>query len=187
MNIAAAIPRSQVGTDRSLLIIDSDAAYARRLAQWMAERGFEPASIESVASVRSFTDIEVPAYAIIELRLRDGSGLEILEHLRSLNPKCKILILTSYGSLATAVAAIKLGAFDYLTKPVDIDVVHAVLSKGDDAKPPPLENLMTAQRVRWEHINQMLELFDNNISETARQLHMHRRTLQRILADREPS
>jgi len=183
---AAAMARRPIGNYRSLLIIDSDVKFARRLSQAMAESGFKPMAAESIASVKSLTNIDAPAYAITELRLQDGNGFEVLEHLRSLNPNCKVIVLTSYGSLATAVAAVKLGALDYLSKPVDLDVLLSTLCPRRDAEPPLLDTLMTSERVRWEHITRTLEYCGHNVSETARQLKMHRRTLQRLLSNGAP-
>ncbi len=127
-----------------------------------------------------------PAYAIIDLRLEDGNGLDIVEAIRDNRPESSIVVLTGYGAIATAVAAVKIGAVDYLAKPADAnDIVAALLStKGN--KPPPPENPMSADRVRWEHIQRVFELCNRNVSETARRLSMHRRTLQRILAKRSP-
>ncbi|MBU1279089.1 MAG: ActR/PrrA/RegA family redox response regulator transcription factor, partial [Alphaproteobacteria bacterium] len=127
-----------------------------------------------------------PAYAVVDLRLEDGNGLDVVEVLREKRPDSRIVVLTGYGAIATAVAAVKIGATDYLSKPADAnDIVNALLANGD-ALPPPPENPMSADRVRWEHIQRVYELCDRNVSETARRLNMHRRTLQRILAKRSP-
>ncbi len=127
-----------------------------------------------------------PAYAVVDLRLEDGNGLEVIEALRDKRPDCRIVVLTGYGAIATAVAAVKIGAIDYLSKPADADdVTNALLAKGA-TRPLPPENPMSADRVRWEHIQRVYEMCDRNVSETARRLSMHRRTLQRILAKRSP-
>ena len=127
-----------------------------------------------------------PAYAVIDLRLEDGNGLDVVEALRERRPDCRIVVLTGYGAIATAVAAVKIGAADYLSKPADAnDVTNALLARGE-AMPAPPENPMSADRVRWEHIQRVYEMCDRNVSETARRLSMHRRTLQRILAKRSP-
>jgi two-component system response regulator RegA len=119
------------------------------------------------------------------MRLEDGSGLKVVEAVREARPDAKIIMLTGYGNIATAVQAVKAGAVDYLSKPADADdVVRALLAKGDAPAPP--ENPMSADRVRWEHIQRVYELCNHNVSETARRLNMHRRTLQRILAKRAP-
>ena len=110
----------------------------------------------------------------------------MVEVSREKRPDSRVVVLTGYGAIATAVAAVKIGATDYLSKPADAtDITNALLAKGDDLPPPP-ENPMSADRVRWEHIQRVYELRDRNVSETARRLNMHRRTLQRILAKRSP-
>lgn len=175
-----------IGEDNSLLILDDDEPFRRRLARAMEKRGFKPAALASVAAGRAFCTATPPAYAVVDLRLEDGTGLDVVEVLRSKRPEAKVVVLTGYGAIATAVAAVKIGATDYLSKPADAnDVINALLATGGD-KPPPPENPMSADRVRWEHIQRVFELCDRNVSETARRLNMHRRTLQRILAKRSP-
>jgi two-component system response regulator RegA len=123
---------------------------------------------------------------VVDLRLEDGNGLEIVDALHRKRPDARAVVLTGYGNIATAVTAVKLGAVDYLSKPADADdVINALLATGETAPAPP-ENPMSADRVRWEHIQRVYELCDRNVSETARRLNMHRRTLQRILAKRSP-
>lgn len=175
-----------VGQDPSLLVLDDDEAFRRRLARAMERRGFEPVMAESVAEGLSVVRRQPPAYAVVDLRLEDGNGLDVVEALREARPESRIVVLTGYGAIATAVAAVKIGATDYLAKPADADDVEAALLAGDSLKPPPPENPMSADRVRWEHIQRVFELCDRNVSETARRLNMHRRTLQRILAKRSP-
>jgi two-component system, response regulator RegA len=127
-----------------------------------------------------------PAFAVVDMRLGDGNGLDVISALKSRRPDARAIVLTGYGNIATAVNAVKLGAVDYLAKPVDADdVVHALLNHDGNAAEPP-ENPMSADRVRWEHIQRIYELCNRNVSETARRLNMHRRTLQRILAKRAP-
>ena len=175
-----------IGPDKSLLIVDDDEPFRRRLARAMEKRGFEPEMAESVAEGLGFVRSSPPAYAIIDLRLEDGNGLDVVEVLREAREDARIVVLTGYGAIATAVAAVKIGATDYLSKPADAnDVTNALLAQ-PSAKPPPPENPMSADRVRWEHIQRVFELCDRNVSETARRLNMHRRTLQRILAKRSP-
>ena len=175
-----------LGPDRTLLLVDDDASFVLRLARAMEKRGFVPETAESVAAGRAIAENRPPAYAVVDLRLNDGNGLDVVETLRSRRPDCRIVVLTGYGAIATAVAAVKFGAIDYLAKPADAnDIVHALLAKGDSLPPPP-ENPMSADRVRWEHIQRVYEMCDRNVSETARRLSMHRRTLQRILAKRSP-
>lgn len=175
-----------IGEDRTLLIVDDDEPFLRRLARAMEKRGFEPELAQSVTAGKAIATARPPAYAVIDLRLEDGNGLDVVETIREKRPESKVVVLTGYGAIATAVAAVKIGATDYLSKPADAnDVTAALLANGDDLPPPP-ENPMSADRVRWEHIQRVYELCDRNVSETARRLNMHRRTLQRILAKRSP-
>jgi two-component system response regulator RegA len=177
----------EIGPDRSLLILDDDEAFRKRLARAMEKRGFDPVVMaESVAEGLEAARSQPPAFAVIDLRLDDGNGLDVVEALRETRPDSRIVVLTGYGAIATAVAAVKIGATDYLSKPADADDVEAALLSRTDDKPAPPENPMSADRVRWEHIQRVFELCDRNVSETARRLNMHRRTLQRILAKRSP-
>lgn len=171
---------------RALLIVDDDLVYRQRLALAMEKRGFAVRQAESVAAGIAATKAEAPNYAVVDLRLNDGSGLDIVTEIRNANPQCRVVMLTGYGNIATAVAAIKHGAADYLPKPADADQVEAALLAEKTTLPPPPEQPMTADRVRWEHIQRVFEQCDRNVSETARRLNMHRRTLQRILAKRAP-
>ena len=176
-----------IGPDKSLLIVDDDEAFRRRLARAMEKRGFDPVVMaESVAEGLEATRTAPPAFAVIDLRLEDGNGLDVVEALRESRPDARIVVLTGYGAIATAVAAVKIGATDYLSKLADADDVEAALLARLEDKPAPPENPMSADRVRWEHIQRVFELCDRNVSETARRLNMHRRTLQRILAKRSP-
>ncbi|MFD1195163.1 ActR/PrrA/RegA family redox response regulator transcription factor [Seohaeicola saemankumensis] len=175
-----------IGEDRTLLLLDDDEAFLKRLAKAMEKRGFDVETAGSVAAGKAIATARPPAYAVCDLRLEDGNGLDVVEVLRVKRPDCRIVVLTGYGAIATAVAAVKIGATDYLSKPADAtDITHALLATGADLPPPP-ENPMSADRVRWEHIQRVYELCDRNVSETARRLNMHRRTLQRILAKRSP-
>lgn len=177
---------AELGPDRTLLLVDDDGPFVHHLARAMEKRGFTTETAESVAAGRAAAQSRPPAYAVVDLRLGDGNGLDVVEVLRERRPDCRIVVLTGYGAIATAVAAVKIGAIDYLAKPADADdITNALLAKGD-ALPPPPENPMSADRVRWEHIQRVYEQCDRNISETARRLSMHRRTLQRILAKRSP-
>jgi two-component system response regulator RegA len=172
-------------SDKSLLLLDDDAPLRTRLGRALEQRGFEPTLVGSVAEALSAVRSHAPAYAVLDMRLEDGSGLKVVEAVREARPDAKIIMLTGYGNIATAVQAVKAGAVDYLSKPADADdVVRALLAKGDTPAPP--ENPMSADRVRWEHIQRVYELCNHNVSETARRLNMHRRTLQRILAKRAP-
>jgi two-component system response regulator RegA len=152
----------------------------------MVKRGFSVRIADTVAAGMAAVEAQPPAFAVVDLRLEDGNGLEILSRLHEKRPDARAVVLTGYGNIATAVTAVKLGAVDYLSKPADADdVINALLAMGGD-KPEPPENPMSADRVRWEHIQRVYELCDRNVSETARRLNMHRRTLQRILAKRAP-
>ncbi|MGA1180579.1 MAG: ActR/PrrA/RegA family redox response regulator transcription factor [Marivivens sp.] len=175
-----------LGCDPSILLVDDDEAFLKRLAKAMERRGFSVEMAGSVAAGKAIATARPPAYAVVDLRLEDGNGLDVVEVLRERRPDSRIVVLTGYGAIATAVAAVKIGATDYLSKPADAnDVINALLQTGDTLPPPP-ENPMSADRVRWEHIQRVYELCDRNVSETARRLNMHRRTLQRILAKRSP-
>jgi two-component system, response regulator RegA len=172
--------------DKSLLLLDDDAAFRTRLARALEQREFIVSAVGSVAEANEVVARAPPAYAVLDLRLEDGSGLSVVEALNKTRADCRIVMLTGYGAIATAVAAVKAGAIDYLAKPADPeDIVKALLAAPDD-KPDPPENPMSADRIRWEHIQRVYELCGHNVSETARRLNMHRRTLQRILAKRAP-
>ena len=176
----------EIGIDKTLLLVDDDEPFLRRLTKAMEKRGFKVESAGSVAAGRAIATARPPAYEVVDLRLTDGNGLDVVEVLHEKRPDCRVVVLTGYGAIATAVAAVKIGATDYLSKPADAsDIMNALLASGDDLPPPP-ENPMSADRVRWEHIQRVYELCDRNVSETARRLNMHRRTLQRILAKRSP-
>lgn len=177
---------AELGEDRSLLLVDDDEPFVKRLAKAMEKRGFLPETADSVAAGKAMALARPPAYAVVDLRLEDGNGLDVVEVLRGKRPDCRIVVLTGYGAIATAVAAVKIGAIDYLSKPADAnDIMNALLATGESLPAPP-ENPMSADRVKWEHIQRVYELCDRNVSETARRLSMHRRTLQRILAKRGP-
>lgn len=176
----------EIGSDNSLLLMDDDEPFLRRLARAMEKRGFDVVAAQSIAEGKGAVAKKPPAYAVVDLRLGDGNGLDVVEMLQDVRPDAKVIVLTGYGAIATAVAAVKIGATDYLSKPADAnDITNALLARPEN-KPPPPENPMSADRVRWEHIQRVFELCDRNVSETARRLNMHRRTLQRILAKRSP-
>ena len=178
--IIAALP------DKSLLLLDDDAPLRTRLGRALEVRGFEPVLAESVTEAINQVRARAPAYAVLDMRLEDGNGLQVVRALQAARPDAKIVMLTGYGNIATAVAAVKAGAIDYLAKPADADdVARALLAVGGESPPPP-ENPMSADRVRWEHIQRIYEMCGKNVSETARRLNMHRRTLQRILSKRTP-
>jgi two-component system response regulator RegA len=173
--------------DMSLLLLDDDAVLRTRLGRALESRGFQVTLAGSVAEAVAAVDVSPPAFAVLDLRLDDGSGLTVVDSLRAARPDARIIMLTGYGNIATAVAAVKAGAIDYLAKPADADdVVKALMVASVSETPAPPENPMSADRVRWEHIQRVYELCGHNVSETARRLGMHRRTLQRILVKRAP-
>ncbi len=184
--MAGAAPASGNEGERTLLIVDDDRPFRERLAKAMERRGFAVAAAEGVAEGIEMARGTPPDYAVLDLRLLDGSGLDIVPILHDLKPEARVVILTGYGNIATAVAAVKAGAVDYLAKPADADQIEAALLAQGEHLPPPPDNPMSADRVRWEHIQRVYEQCDRNVSETARRLNMHRRTLQRILAKRAP-
>ena len=173
-------------TDRSLLIVEDDKPFLERLARAMETRGFAVTSCDTVSDGLAQIGKAAPAFAVVDLRLGDGSGLDIVSALRDQRPGARIVMLTGYGNIATAVAAVKAGAVDYLPKPADADAVERALLAIEGETPEPPEDPMSADRVRWEHIQRIFELCDRNVSETARRLKMHRRTLQRILSKHAP-
>jgi two-component system response regulator RegA len=179
-------PASQPGAGRKLLLVDDDAPLRRSLSRALERRGFDVLPAESLAEARTFASEHRPEFAVLDLRLTEGSGLDLVRLLRELRPEIRIVIVTGYGNIATAVAAIKAGAADYLAKPVDADDVVSALLRSGQGLPPPRDNPMSADRVRWEHIQRVFEQCNRNVSETARRLNMHRRTLQRILNKRAP-
>jgi two-component system response regulator RegA len=171
--------------DRSLLIVEDDKPFLERLARAMETRGFTVTACDNVPDGLSQIEKAPPAFAVVDLRLGSGNGLDVVSALKQQRPEARAIVLTGYGNIATAVTAVKLGAVDYLSKPADADdVVAALLASGTDSQLP--ENPMSADRVRWEHIQRIYEMCNRNVSETARRLNMHRRTLQRILAKRAP-
>ena len=175
-----------LGDDSTLLLVDDDRPFLTRLARAMEGRGFTVDTAESVEEAVAKARANPPAYAVVDMRLGDGNGLDVVAAIREKRADSRTIILTGYGNIATAVTAVKLGAVDYLAKPADADDVYAALTRqtGERAEPP--ENPMSADRVRWEHIQRVYEMCDRNVSETALRLSMHRRTLQRILAKRAP-
>jgi two-component system, response regulator RegA len=172
--------------EMSLLIVDDDKPFLQRLARAMELRGFVVDTADGVADGMRKVEAAPPAFAVVDMRLEDGNGLDVIELLRKRRPDSRMVVLTGYGNIATAVNAVKLGAVDYLAKPADADEVVLALTREVGEKATLPENPMSADRVRWEHIQRVYELCDRNVSETARRLNMHRRTLQRILAKRAP-
>jgi two-component system, response regulator RegA len=173
--------QAKIGEDNSLLLVDDDKPFLSRLS-----RGFAVRSADTVQGGIDAVRDAAPAYAVVDLRLGDGNGISVIEAIREKRADAKVIVLTGYGNIATAVTAVKLGAVDYLAKPADADDVFHALTRQGDEKPELPENPMSADRVRWEHIQRVYEMCERNVSETARRLNMHRRTLQRILAKRAP-
>jgi two-component system, response regulator RegA len=173
-------------SDATCLVLDDDTPFRVRLAKALDARGFTTLTAETVAEALAIVRRTPPAFAVLDMRLADGSGLDVVDVLQSEREDARVIMLTGYGNIATAVAAVKAGAIDYLAKPADADDVTRALLAESDVLPEPPENPMSADRVRWEHIQRVYELCGHNVSETARRLNMHRRTLQRILAKRAP-
>jgi len=186
IDAAELVVGDSVPAERTLLIVEDDHSFAQRLAKALEQRGFTVTAAESVADGLRQVERVAPAFAVVDMRLADGNGLDVISALTRRRPDARGIILTGYGNIATAVTAVKFGAVDYLAKPVDADDVVAALLALGDCKCEPPENPMSADRVRWEHIQRIYELCGRNVSETARRLNMHRRTLQRILAKRAP-
>ena len=175
--------------NKSLLIVDDDNPFRERLSRAMEKKGFLVTQAESVKSGIEKVKSKKPSFAVVDLRLGDGNGLEVVKEIKNSKDKdinSRIVVLTGYGNIPTAVAAIKEGAIDYLAKPADAEDVEKALLADPSKKPQPPENPMSADRVKWEHILRVYELCDRNVSETARRLKMHRRTLQRILQKKSP-
>ena len=172
--------------DKSLLIVDDDNPLRDRLARAMEKKGFQVTQAESVKQGINKVKNSAPAFAVVDLRLGDGNGLEVIREIQRKKKDSRIVMLTGYGNIPTAVAAIKAGAIDYIPKPADADDVENALLASPESKAKPPDNPMSADRVKWEHIHRVFELCNRNVSETARRLKMHRRTLQRILSKRSP-
>ena len=172
--------------DKTLLIVDDDDPLRNRLSRAMEKKGFKILEANSVEKALIIVKKTPPGFAVIDLRLEDGSGLDVVKEISKIKKESRIVMLTGYGNLPTAVAAVKAGAIDYIAKPVDADDVESALLANPESKAKPPENPMSADRVKWEHIHRVFELCNRNVSETARRLKMHRRTLQRILSKRSP-
>jgi two-component system, response regulator RegA len=173
-------------TPQTLLLVDDDKPFLTRLGKAMETRGFIVRMADTVAEGIAEVKKEAPFYAVVDLRLTDGNGLDVIEALHAARPEARVVVLTGYGNIATAVTAVKMGAIDYLAKPADADAVYGALTGDKEHRNALPDNPMSADRVRWEHIQRVFELCNRNVSETARRLNMHRRTLQRILAKRAP-
>lgn len=173
-------------TENSLLIVDDDEPFRSRLGQAMQKRGYQVLLASGIEEAHDHLKKIMPAYAVVDLRLIDGYGLNLVTTLQEARSDMRIVVLTGYGNIATTVSAMKAGAIDYLAKPADVDEINAALQNKSNQPPGPPEKPMSADRVRWEHINRVYESCNRNVSETARRLNMHRRTLQRILAKNSP-
>ena len=179
-------PEIPAATALPLLLVDDDAPFRQRLAVLLEKRGYAVTATGTLAEARTLAQPLKPGHAVVDMRLTDGNGLDLVAELRELNPNVRIVVLTGYGNLATAVAAVKAGDVDYLAKPADPEDIVSALAAEAGARPEAPAEPMSADRVRWEHIQRVYELCERNVSETARRLKMHRRTLQRILAKRSP-
>ena len=173
-------------TDKSLLIVDDDGPFRDRLSRAMEKKGFQVTQAENVEQGINKARNSPPAFAVVDLRLSDGNGLEVVKEIQKIKKNSRIILLTGYGNIPTAVAAVKAGAIDYIPQPADADDVENALLASPETKAKPPDNPMSADRVKWEHIHRVFELCNRNVSETARRLKMHRRTLQRILSKRSP-
>jgi two-component system, response regulator RegA len=169
-----------------LLVVDDDEPFRARLARSLRARGLEVGEAASCSDAPRIARELKPDRALIDLRMEDGSGLDVLTVLRREHPSLVCIVLTGYGSIATALEAVRRGAFDYLTKPVDADdVLRAFEPSGEDEEADA--SVPSLQRVEWEHIQRVLADCDGNVSKAARLLGLHRRTLQRKLASRPPA
>ncbi|MBX3617276.1 response regulator transcription factor [Nitrosomonas sp.] len=169
----------------SLLIVDDDTVFCEVLTKAMKKRGFDVTCAHTIDDALNLAGQSTPEYAIVDLKLSSESGLVLVEKLRALDPGTRIVMLTGYASIATAVEAIKLGATHYLAKPVDADQIMAAFERITGESSIPISaNPLSVGRLEWEYIQRILTENDNNISVTARILNMHRRTLQRKLAKR---
>lgn len=180
------VSMGQAFEKRTLLIVDDDGPFRNRLGRAMESRGFDVSlASDGRESMQIIQDIK-PAFGVVDLRIGKENGLDIISVFHRELPQSRVIMLTGYGNIATAVAAVKAGAIDYLAKPADADDIEKALLADPQDRPSPPDNPMSADRIRWEHIQRVYELCDHNVSETARRLNMHRRTLQRILAKRAP-
>lgn len=174
--------------ERRLLLIDDDAVFVKVLSRAMSARGFSVVPALDAASALHVLRTQTMDFAVVDLRIGRDNGLSLIPELLEQQPHLRILLLTGYASIATAVEAIRRGAYDYLAKPVDADaVVHALLDehpREDDADASSEENVPRLKRLEWEHIQRVLAECDGNVSQASRRLGLHRRTLQRKLTKR---
>lgn len=170
----------------SILLVDSDKSSSSRLSRGLMLHGYRVRVATGLGEATMRFATELPDILITDTRLPDGNGLDLIIELKRRKPNARALVITAHGSIANAVAAIKCGAIDYLTKPCDAEEIEGALTGRTILRRTEHESLMSADRVRWEHINRVYEACERNVSETARSLGMHRRTLQRILSKRAP-
>lgn len=171
--------------DKSLLIVEDDQTLLARLETAMRARGFVARTASSVEAGLALASAEPPAFAIVDLRLADGNGLDVLTKIRDARRDSRVVMMSGYGNIPSAVSAVKLGAFDFLPKPVDADEIMAALLTPSGSAPPPPEHPIGLDEKEWEHISSVLGQCSNNLSHAARQLSMHRRSLQRIVRRHE--
>ncbi|NWJ40986.1 MAG: response regulator [Geothrix sp.] len=171
----------------SLLVVDDDAVYRERLAQAIAARGYDVRTAADAEAAIRLAEADSPEFAVLDLRMPGESGLDLLRRLRGIDPATRVLMLTGYGSIATAMEAVRLGAVNYLTKPADVDDILAAFNPegpGPDANAD--QETPSLARVEWEHIQRVLNDCEGNLSEAARRLGMHRRSLQRKAGRKRP-
>jgi two-component system, response regulator RegA len=171
-------------SESRLLLIEDDEVFSRVLSRALERRGFAVTIAHSTTEARNLFTREPPDFVVLDLNLNGESGIRLITPLLEANRLCRVLVLTGYASIATAVQAIKLGAIQYLAKPVDADAIVQALLGDDSADTPVVADPLPVDRVEWEHIQRVLAENDGNISVTARVLKMHRRTLQRKLRKR---
>jgi two-component system response regulator RegA len=178
---------NQVNESPSLLLVDDDATFCNVLARALSKRGFAVAVAHSVETALPLAQSNPPEFAVIDLKMGGASGLVLIQALHELDPATRIVVLTGYASIATAVEAIKLGATQYLSKPANADEIVAAFGHAASAEIPLTAQPPSVERMEWEHIQRVLQEHQGNISATARALNMHRRTLQRKLSKRPVS
>jgi two-component system, response regulator RegA len=169
---------------RTVLLVDDDETFGERMSRALQSRGLLVTHVTTLASALRLSDADRPELAVVDLRLPDGHGLDVVRHLHSIDETTRIIVLTGYGAIATAVESLKLGASDYLTKPIDADQLMAAFERDDDSRTSSTRSFTVPSlaRVEWEHIQRVLADCSGNISEAARALHMHRRSLQRKIS-----
>ena len=169
-----------------ILVVDDDSSLLGHLCRQMERKGFTATPASTLLEATRAIDRKRFTHAIIDLKLEDDNGLDIVATLQKKQPQCRIVMLTGFGNIVTAVAAVKAGALDYLPKPADPDAIYDALMHKGWTLPPPPDDPMSIARLRWEHIQRIYEQCGHNVSETARRLKLHRRTLQRILSKHAP-